>query len=68
MNATPIMNPTNSSDDFPPNTIWPPMVVNPITRNIDQIAANEALLYPPLTFELVAATAMETMTWTTANS
>lgn len=42
--ATPIKKPTRSSEALPPNTTEPAMPVKVITRNIDQIAANVALL------------------------
>lgn len=42
--ATPIKKPTRSSVAFPPKTIVAPSPVNPTTKNIDQIAANAALL------------------------
>ena len=41
--ATPIINPTPSSDETPPKTICAPWIVNNIHKNMDQIAANVAL-------------------------
>lgn len=60
--ATPIMNPTPSSDDTLPNTICAPCIIKRIQRNIDQIAANVALGYPPTPF-CFAATIIDTMHW-----
>ncbi len=62
MAATPIRKPTRSSVALPPKTMLAPSPVKPMTRNMDQIAANDALLYPKSYVLLAAATAIETIT------
>lgn len=54
------MNPIPSSEETPPKTICAPCMVNNMQRNIDQIAANVALGYPPIVF-CFTETAIETI-------
>jgi hypothetical protein len=66
--AVPIMKPTSNSLHLPAKTICAPTITKVMTRNIDQMAAKEALFIPPRAFELDAATAIETAIWIAAKN